>query len=289
MQSDLMPILIMLLVAGILTLLALGINTLITETKQRKQKAKFNDRWPGFNSPKAEAMGAKWGLFIGNQYTDICGTEWRCAGISVVLGSGFSPIGHMVGTPYIEGEVPKLYSAYYMPELGLLRFGDCTVPVSTETAPYLDIESLPHEERIRLWCLALRSGLWAQVRDGARTVEGFDPFGVLADLLDPTDWDSQPHGHYSSFHWNGDPACWLCDNPRIIRAAGFADFMGKYRIEFSDDETGWPASECHSIVNDNDDEGMPFSHIADILEEGPPRLYQDSQPSEEMVEEEVVV
>ena len=105
------------------------------------------------------------------------------------------------------------------------------------------------------WIDALRSGKYTQTRGFMRTPEGFDPMGVLLDIIDSEGWgepfipDSDwPSGRaYVPFKYHG----------------GIYTFQLPYEIA---DDLGFYDSDVFKIIELNDKRGMDFEQIADYLE-----------------------
>ena len=127
------------------------------------------------------------------------------------------------------------------------------------------------------WIAALRSGKYRQTRGRLNDADGFCCLGVACDVFDPTGWkQSFPHSaKIGVMHIHGS----LNTMPsEVVDFYGFYDCLGGVYDKlncFGKLKIG--NGVIYSCVDMNDDRGMMFDEIADVIERHPEKFFRESR------------
>ena len=124
-------------------------------------------------------------------------------------------------------------------------------------------------ENARSWITALRSGQYTQTRFGLKYIDHFDVMGVACDLyLRSTggEWEVHRDDYYPDYR-DGYYACCghMSSLPTVVQEwLGLGSVTG----EFIDS-----GGQATSLMDLNDQKGLSFAELADIIEAGPQGLF----------------
>ena len=114
------------------------------------------------------------------------------------------------------------------------------------------------------WVAALRSGEYEQTQSLLRDENGFCCMGVACDIYDSTKWNkvmahTVEKGKFYCYNYMDNTTSLPSE---LVRYFGISDWSANY---FEKD------GNCSSLIDEND-AGMPFHEIADIIESEPEGL-----------------
>lgn len=121
---------------------------------------------------------------------------------------------------------------------------------------------MPNVENIQKWVDALRSGKYAQATEKLKTDVGYCCMGVASDLCGVGRWEfNERYGNWLYVDETGDEEVY--PTLGVVEWLGLADADGEY------DERTLTVNykgEYAELAYLNDNEGLDFGHIADLIE-----------------------